>query len=220
MLPRVGIWAPAGAVIGLLLGWVAGSAEPVVSLLGAGALVGIAAYAWGDRDATATLTIRLLLAAVYVTIGATHPTPLGITVGILGASFGVLACRAARRSAAAEALRARLLLSVRSPDGTRSAEIEVMGAASARVAARRSVKALGLAPQHARWRLERCGRPLHPDCGLCAAGVRSGDVLTLASAVSDEVAKSPPDRIVIAEAQERDAHRRAGGRGSSPTGTR
>jgi hypothetical protein len=149
----------------------------VVSVVGAGALAAFAAHVCGDRGPTATLTMRLLLAAVYVTIGVRHPTPLGVGAAILGAAFAVLACLAAR----GDALRERLSLSVRNPDGVGSAVIEVIGAASARFATRRAAEALGLPIERAGYRLERAGVPLDPGRCLAAAGVRSGDVLTLVS---------------------------------------
>ena len=191
MIPHVGIWATAGAGIGVLLVWLAGATDPVISVLSVSALVGFAAYAWGDRDPSATVTARLLLAIVYVTVGVRHPTPLGVAVGMVGVAFGVFACVAARKSISAEALRARLRLTVRTSDGACSAEIEVIGAASARVAVRRSAKALGVRREQTQCRLERAGAPLDPERSLDAAGLRSGDVLTLV--MTDQ--QGPRDRV-------------------------
>jgi hypothetical protein len=119
--------------------------------------------------------MRLLLAAVYVTMGVSYPLPFGAVPAIFGVAFGVLACVAART----ETLRACLSLRVRSSDGARSADIEVLGAASARFAARYAAEALGLPLERASYPLERAGVPLDPRRGLAAAGVRSSEVLTL-----------------------------------------
>jgi hypothetical protein len=173
----VAIWAVGGAGVGFVLAWLARGVDPAGSVLSASAVSASPAQARGDRGPLATLRVRLLLAAVYVSMGVTNPLPVGVVPAVFGVAFGVLACIAARR----ELLLARLSLSVRSSDGVGGADIEVMGAASARFAARRAAEALGLPIEREGYRLERAGVPLDSRRSLAAGGIRSGDVLTLVS---------------------------------------
>lgn len=183
MLRQVGVWTVGGAVIGVLLAWVAGAVDPVMVVLSASGLAAYAAFAAGHRDPRATLTMRLVIAALYVAVGVVHPTPLGIAVAAFGVGFGVVACLTVR----AEVLSARVALSVRSSDGLSSADIELIGAAPVRCAVRLAATALGRRTEWSSCWLERGGVALKPRRSLVAAGVRSGDVLTLVTGTGDAV---------------------------------
>jgi hypothetical protein len=74
-----------------------------VSVLGA--LIG---YGAGDRAVTASLTLRLLMAGVWLSVGLTDPNPLGLAAVVIGGAFALLAIAAALRAARLERARARL----------------------------------------------------------------------------------------------------------------
>ena len=177
---RAEAWAVIGAAIGVALTWFAGAAHPAICVLGLGALAAMAAYAGGDRRPRASLVARLLLAAVYVTVGLGYPTPLGLAVAALGVSLGVTAWLADKQLERAAQLHALLRLHVHGAEGGPSVLLELPGGASARYAARRAAVALAVETDRTGscW-LERDGAPLIPTRTLLAAGVRADDDLRL-----------------------------------------
>ncbi|HEY7622956.1 MAG TPA: hypothetical protein VH834_24490 [Solirubrobacteraceae bacterium] len=104
-LIRVDTWAIGGATIGVALVWLGGAADPVVGILCVAASAALVADGAGRRTSSGTLTARLLLAAVYVTIGVRHPSILGIVVAIFGAALAVLAYAGSRSRSPARPVR-------------------------------------------------------------------------------------------------------------------
>ena len=107
--PGIPACAIAGALVGAFLAMVLSVSAAFNTVLFLGALGALAGWGAGDRTIEGTLTLRLLLAAVWLAVGLGDPTPLGLVAAVFGASFGLLALADARRALRRERVRARLL---------------------------------------------------------------------------------------------------------------
>jgi hypothetical protein len=100
--------AVAGALTGLLLTTATSIANPFVAVLALSVLGALVGYASGERTTNGMLTLRLLMAGVWLAVGIGDPTALGVAALAFGGAFGLLAIVDARRAARLERARARV----------------------------------------------------------------------------------------------------------------
>jgi hypothetical protein len=98
----------AGALIGLLLSASARLAHPFVAVLALSVLGALVGYRSGERTIDGTLTLRLLMAGVWLAVGIGDPTAWGVVAAAFGSAFAGLAIADARRAARLERARARV----------------------------------------------------------------------------------------------------------------
>ena len=98
----------AGALAGLLLSTSTRIAHPFAAVLTLSVLGALIGYGSGDRTINGTLTLRLLMAGVWLAVGISDPTPLGIVALTFGSVFAGLSIIDARRSVRLERAQMRL----------------------------------------------------------------------------------------------------------------
>jgi len=106
--PDVRVCAVLGAAVGFVMSATTGTPHPFMAVLDVSVLGALIGYGAGDRAVTASLTLRLLMAGVWLSVGLTDPNPLGLAAVVIGGAFALLAIAAALRAARLERARARL----------------------------------------------------------------------------------------------------------------
>lgn len=98
----------AGALAGLLLSTSTRIAHPFAAVLTLSVLGALIGYGSDERTINGTLTLRLLMAGVWLAVGISDPTPLGIAALAFGSAFAGLSITDARRAVRLERAQMRL----------------------------------------------------------------------------------------------------------------